>query len=105
MEENGSVEKTASTEGVQSANSAQHGVPGKPCRYGLECTRPNCKFWHGSQPVQHGSDFTGISSQHWVPSHLRLRVLPEGGLVTVKPDQQELEESELVITVYLLILL
>jgi len=58
----------------------------KPCRYGLECTRPNCKFWHGSKPVSHGSDFTGISSKHWVPSELGFRIRPEGGVICDKAD-------------------
>ena len=58
----------------------------KPCRYGLECTRPNCKFWHGSRPVAHGSDFTGISSKHWVPTELGFRILPEGGVICDPKD-------------------
>ncbi|XP_046443074.1 PAN2-PAN3 deadenylation complex catalytic subunit PAN2-like isoform X2 [Daphnia pulex] len=62
---------------------------GKPCRYGLECTRPNCKFGHGGQPLRHSASFTGISSNHWVPSQLRFKVQPEGGLVCLKPDQNQ----------------
>lgn len=68
---------------------------GKPCRYGLECTRPNCKFWHGSRPLNHGAEFTGISSQHWVPSQIRLKVNPEGGLECLETEQNN-DESLLV---------
>ena len=75
-----------STEGV----SAQSGQ-GKPCRYGLECTRPNCKFGHGGQPMKHSESFTGKSSNHWVPSNLHCKVQSEGGLVCQKPDENREE--------------
>jgi hypothetical protein len=73
---------------VEAASAA----PGlKPCRYGLDCTRPNCKFWHGSKPVQYSADFKGVSSNHWVPIDLYLKIRPEGGVACIKPedDQQE----------------
>ena len=39
--------------------------------------------------MKHSASFTGISSKHWVPPELRFRVLPEGGLVCLKPDESQ----------------
>ncbi|XP_057379183.1 PAN2-PAN3 deadenylation complex catalytic subunit PAN2-like isoform X3 [Daphnia carinata] len=74
-------------DGCDSTESQSQLGQGKPCRYGLECTRPNCKFGHGGQPMKHSASFTGISSNHWVPSELHCKVQPEGGLVCVKPNE------------------
>lgn len=69
--------------------ATSHSGPPKACRYGLECTRPNCKFGHGGQPIKHSASFTGLSSKHWVPPQLRFKVLREGGLVCLKADEAE----------------
>lgn len=74
-------------DGCDSTESQSQLGQGKPCKYGLECTRPNCKFGHGGQPMKHSASFTGISSNHLVPSELRCKVQPEGGLVCMKPNE------------------
>lgn len=37
--------------------------------------------------MKHSASFTGISSNHLVPSELRCKVQPEGGLVCMKPNE------------------
>lgn len=68
----------------------------KPCRYGLECSRPNCKFTHGLQFIRHIPTTTGITSKHWVPFEIRLKNKAEGGLACSTADSEEDETSTLV---------
>lgn len=79
-------------ETTEGASSILPSGPSKPCRYGLECTRPNCKFGHGGQPIKYSASFNGLSSKNWVPPELHLKVLKEGGLICLKPEESQ-EES------------
>ena len=61
----------------------------KPCRYGLECSRPNCKFTHGPQFIRHVPTSTGITSKHWVPLKIHMKNKSEGGVICATADSED----------------
>lgn len=79
----------------------------KPCRYGLGCNRPDCKFWHPQQQDGGGAAggaeaATDVGDQlarlgiSWVPHELNLALM-EGGKVesvTGRREQEEKPEEE-----------
>lgn len=63
----------------------------KPCRYGLGCNRPDCKFWHpevnSGQPekVDIGDKLDKLNLS-WVPMSMRLARNKDGKIVSASDD-------------------
>ncbi|XP_071845900.1 PAN2-PAN3 deadenylation complex catalytic subunit PAN2-like isoform X2 [Apostichopus japonicus] len=68
----------------------------KPCKFGDDCTRSDCKFGHGGKPVIKRRPPSMSDSVKWVPLKIYMR-LKEDGMVDVKefPDDKSAEEGYL----------
>ncbi|TRY64214.1 hypothetical protein TCAL_00495 [Tigriopus californicus] len=66
----------------------------KPCRYGLSCNRPDCKFWHPEQEVaiKESEDIgdklhrLGVS---WIPEKIQLNRLANGEVRSTSTVHEE----------------
>ncbi|CAH2048481.1 unnamed protein product, partial [Iphiclides podalirius] len=66
------------------SDAAKRGGSGKPCRYGLHCARPGCRFKHPERavPSQSGSSKSPpLESNCVLPHHLLIRLQPDGDVV------------------------
>jgi len=71
----------------------------KACRYGVSCTRPDCKFWHASQelmkePALDVGDQLAKIQKSWVPFEVTLHLCEDGTVHTAEELKEGQESKE-----------
>lgn len=68
----------------------------KPCKFGADCTRADCKFGHEGRPVIRVKTASVSESAKWIPLKVFMK-RSEEGFVDVKefPDEKQAEEGYL----------
>ncbi|CAH0715721.1 unnamed protein product, partial [Brenthis ino] len=94
-------EKAHWTKGVQKdmPETSKRGGSGKPCRYGLHCARPGCRFKHPERPMsspQSNSVKNSPQENNYVlPHQLSIRLQTDGEvIINEKTDQPELRDKQ-----------
>ncbi|KAJ2948950.1 hypothetical protein O0L34_g5888 [Tuta absoluta] len=90
-------EKAYWAKGSQKDASEAHkrGSSGKPCRYGLHCARPGCRFKHPDRPSTPGSSSRSPTheSHCTLPLQLHIRLQSDGDVVINDKNDQSPTES------------
>uniref|UniRef100_A0A8D8V831 PAN2-PAN3 deadenylation complex catalytic subunit PAN2 n=1 Tax=Cacopsylla melanoneura TaxID=428564 RepID=A0A8D8V831_9HEMI len=72
----------------------------KPCRYGVNCTRPDCRFKHPGQPPPEAPPVRELTSSNhlyytnsWLPQHITIELQDSGQVEICKLDKtSDIEE-------------
>ncbi|XP_068633249.1 PAN2-PAN3 deadenylation complex catalytic subunit PAN2 [Battus philenor] len=77
--------------------AAKRGGSGKPCRYGLHCARPGCRFKHPDRPTtsQSGSSKAIQESNCVLPHQLLIRLQSDGDVVINDKNDLNVELNRL----------
>ena len=71
----------------------------KPCRYGLSCNRPDCKFWHpepevGAKETEDVGDKLAKLNLSWIPEQMTLKRHANGHISSTDEDKCDEEVVE-----------
>ncbi|CAK1556424.1 unnamed protein product [Leptosia nina] len=79
----------------ETTEAVKRGGSAKPCRYGLHCARPGCRFKHPDRPTSSPQNNTKSETQDTscvIPHQLNIRLQSDGDIAI--SDKRELSEKQ-----------